>query len=1032
MQSITPLDQVFLRTPFYSFYQFSLVPKNEEQLRKFVFEQWENNIFKEALFIASPELYYEWKKLIESGKSSTSKSEAISISLLKYYTRAITRSTPFGLFSCYSNIQVDNEHEDKNRIDYQRFTSLDAHFLYSLTRNLNNEPCIRNILKYNVNNSLYQVGDDYRYVEVSLKLGKRSHVLTSLEKDEVLALILDECRFKKSIFEISNIIVENVENVTFEAAEVFVNELIDAQILVSDLDFCLNDERPIVQLLNFFESNKEYLSKFERVNIIFSVLQKINATINDVIDDKVLGNEINVYEEIFQLIDELKVPYEKKYLINTNLQRDFSVLSLTSDDLKKVDGALNIVSKFTTSKDFKNSISAKNLQNFKEKFYKRYEENEIPLVVALDNEIGINYATTNKENSFSELIDDIEWTANSLEIYDLEYNQKVHAFWSKVFMNAITESKTEVDLKEYDLSNFKSKTNEMARSFAVMVSKTHDKIIFDNAGGASALEMITRFSNSDSVFDNLVNQVVEYEQNDENILYAEILHIPDDRQGNVLLRKIDRQYETPFLTKSSKKNIISLEDISVCIKNDRIVLKSIKHNKEIKFYNTTAHNFYFNSLPIYQFICDLQYQDNLLGLTLNFGSVNKKTFKFLPRITYGNDIVLSPASWEFAESDFQFENEKYNYDYLKKVLSDNNLPNYFFLTEGDNQLLIDIDNPILLKIVFEEVQKRKSILLKECLYDLSKDAYCNEIVLSYINNDFKTPKSSFVTKDNNVKRTFVPGDEWLYYKIYTGVKTADKILINPVYNLIKELKDKKLINSWFFIRYNDPDFHIRLRVKLNQQSDNAVGKVMEKFNKSLKPYVDSHLVWKIEMDTYQRELERYEWNYIDFCEEFFSYDSEMLIELMKLTKNNGDENLLWVLSIKSIDEYFNLFQFSTDEKYQLMNNLYLSFQEEFSIDKKVKKQIDSRFRLSSDKIRAVLMEDIIYDEYVKIIKNSSKRIDIGLLDKSKKKKIMISLIHMHINRITTSNPRAHELVLYGFFEKYYRQELGKLKYLSHV
>ena len=236
MQSIIPLNQVFLRTPFYSFNQFLSLPKNEEQLSEFVFVQWENQIFKEALFIASPELYYEWKKLIKNSKSPNNKNDAISISLLKYYTRTITRSTPFGLFSCYSNIQINNELEDKNRIDYQRFTSLDAHFLYSLTRNLNNESCIRNILKYSVNNSLYQVGDDYRYVEVALKAGKRSHVLTSLEKDELLALIVEECRAPKSIFEISNIIVENVENVSFNEAEVFVNDLIEAQIIVSDLD----------------------------------------------------------------------------------------------------------------------------------------------------------------------------------------------------------------------------------------------------------------------------------------------------------------------------------------------------------------------------------------------------------------------------------------------------------------------------------------------------------------------------------------------------------------------------------------------------------------------------------------------------------------------------------------------------------------------------------------------------------------------------------------------------------------------------
>ena len=31
------------------------------------------------------------------------------------------------------------------------------------------------------------------------------------------------------------------------------------------------------------------------------------------------------------------------------------------------------------------------------------------------------------------------------------------------------------------------------------------------------------------------------------------------------------------------------------------------------------------------------------------------------------------------------------------------------------------------------------------------------------------------------KRTFIPGSEWIYYKIYTGIKTADSILKNELY-----------------------------------------------------------------------------------------------------------------------------------------------------------------------------------------------------------------------------------------------------------
>ena len=39
-----------------------------------------------------------------------------------------------------------------------------------------------------------------------------------------------------------------------------------------------------------------------------------------------------------------------------------------------------------------------------------------------------------------------------------------------------------------------------------------------------------------------------------------------------------------------------------------------------------------------------------------------------------------------------------------------------------------------------------------------------------------------------MKRDFCIGSEWLYYKIYTGVKTADLILMEKLYPLILDLK----------------------------------------------------------------------------------------------------------------------------------------------------------------------------------------------------------------------------------------------------
>lgn len=46
-------------------------------------------------------------------------------------------------------------------------------------------------------------------------------------------------------------------------------------------------------------------------------------------------------------------------------------------------------------------------------------------------------------------------------------------------------------------------------------------------------------------------------------------------------------------------------------------------------------------------------------------------------------------------------------------------------------------------------------------------------------------------------RTFIPGSEWVYFKLYTGTKTADMILINELHKYIRKMVEDDIIDKWF-------------------------------------------------------------------------------------------------------------------------------------------------------------------------------------------------------------------------------------------
>src|SRR5262249_21929470 len=61
-------------------------------------------------------------------------------------------------------------------------------------------------------------------------------------------------------------------------------------------------------------------------------------------------------------------------------------------------------------------------------------------------------------------------------------------------------------------------------------------------------------------------------------------------------------------------------------------------------------------------------------------------------------------------------------------------------------------------------------------------------------------------------RTFLPGGEWFYAKLYGGTATADRLLRDEIAPFVGELLEEGVIDRWFFIRYTDPNPHLRLRM----------------------------------------------------------------------------------------------------------------------------------------------------------------------------------------------------------------------------
>jgi thiopeptide-type bacteriocin biosynthesis protein len=295
-------------------------------------------------------------------------------------------------------------------------------------------------------------------------------------------------------------------------------------------------------------------------------------------------------------------------------------------------------------------------------------------------------------------------------------------------------------------------------------------------------------------------------------------------------------------------------------------------------------------------------------------------------------------------------------------------------------------------------------------------------------------------EDQINKRSFIIGDEWAYFKLYSGAKTADRILEEVIKPLVLHLIEKSIIDSWYFIRYSDPDLH--LRVRLHCPNPKCIGNIIRIVNYHVNDFVKQELIWKIQTDTYHREIERYSESTIELSEKLFFLDSALIIQMIPLTKSADGELQRWLFGLKSIDCMLDCFRLSMKDKLLLLSAMKEEFGKEFGMNRFLKKQLDKKFSVNRRTIEECLSsssenESIIKSFLVLLKAHKEKVIPIAeeIIQKNKNPKntvplesLIRSYIHMMMNRLFRSKQRIHELVLYDFLFRYYRSSIARLTY----
>lgn len=280
---------------------------------------------------------------------------------------------------------------------------------------------------------------------------------------------------------------------------------------------------------------------------------------------------------------------------------------------------------------------------------------------------------------------------------------------------------------------------------------------------------------------------------------------------------------------------------------------------------------------------------------------------------------------------------------------------------------------------------------------------------------------------NKIKRKFYIGSEWLYFKIYGNPIILDEILIKDILGITNKLIKKEWIESFFYIRYEDPDFHIRLRFKI-KSIDNLV-EIIKVFNQLLSKKSWANQISDFQIDTYKREIERYGKETIELVEQLFCIDSIRVLQLMKFPATSEKE-IRWLLGIYTIHYYFDLFDVPIETRLEIIKRTVVSFKAEFNINSSgYSKVMLKKYKADRNTINGFFFDQKKdYNEYFKMNKKFfavQKEIANSILkQKNKENKIedlVSAIIHMSINRIFVYDFRLSEMLSYEYLLKFYNE-----------
>jgi thiopeptide-type bacteriocin biosynthesis protein len=1003
---ITFAENLLLRTPAKS-WRDGLNHDRQEIL--------DDPFFQLALYLASPDFY---EKINRAAFKYEQLSDREQLTIERYLNRMSYRPTPFGLFAAVSLISWGSETCLEIPDESFGLTALpdQAYILAMGSELLLNE--FSAISLYRPNFTIYRGQNEYRFIRTSVNdvKSQREYLLQATVFSKTLKDLLlfgSEGRSKPDIIKF---IIENW-HCSAEEGRAYFEFLADAQLLINTINPNITGENHLQYLLHKLSAKGISSARTRLLEKLFRSLDAPKISPVFFIDTswslrKALTKNTG--------IGEIQTPR-----FNVILRRQFQgrLDRKLQDQIKDGLFALDRLCP---------PDNIPNLAEFAKAFEKHFEGQSLPLLHVIDPETGIGYLDRSS-NSLNPLLETVNIPVHTNSRNNLNWTT-AHSYLLDSWQKNLSDKKRVIHLTQEDLNHInKSNESPVVQGLSVLFRIVNDQLYLENAGGVNAPALMGRFTVEEKdITEAAIKIASDQEGTNPDIIFAELLHLSDPHIDNVNQRERIWSWELPVTATSLNDagGQLELSDLRVSIIDGKVVLWSEKHHKMVMPRLTSAYNHSLNKLPLFRFLADVSYQFGRSSLSFDmrwyFPGVS-----FYPMVIYKNTI-LHLATWILNQSEIESLQKGdaseiiIAFECLSTAIG---LPEMFSLAEGDQQLIFKRDEDQDKLFFAACLKQKKEAVLKEYFEDSIGNGFVNQFnAFVYAAEPILVPSLPHVpTMLRRQQRKFVPGSAWLYLKIYSTKISAAKLLLKVIPLLRKKYKHGK-IKRWFFIRYEDHAPHIRLRI---QVSPLDIGELLVDFKVRLENSINQHVIREYQVDTYNRELERYAAAGMDRTEDFFWASSELVVSYLKRNRYQITTTA-HLFALYTLQVIINAFITDPEEQLMFLLESYRQFLPEFS-EGKLKMALDRKYRELTPEIhQAMKTADLNFwtgsVKTDKIFAGMVKGLSIHVAaDHNDKTYYLRSIIHMHLNRLFTDDSRKQEMVTYYLLYKYLLSLKGRNK-----